>query len=315
MIYSEKTNFKLNRCLPLIIVLCGSFIGAARFVDADNRTDKLLESARNHADSYRHCEIAQEEAEQVIALEPKNIEAYLIKAQCQDYLVGAPAAMATLKYALRINSRNWDCWKMLGTLYDAQRQYDQAIQAYSQALSINPKDVDILHLRAMAYAENKRSDLAIIDMTRCIQLDSKKGMTYMWRACAYEQNQNLVDALADITMAIQLAPPAHKYEYIAHRAEIFTKMNRQKEAIVDYNLLLKANALDDTFLLKRGDCKMALGDYSNAIKDYTQTIDLNDTSTAYFARSKAYEKLGMKELAAKDKAVGEQLLKRKAVSP
>jgi tetratricopeptide (TPR) repeat protein len=205
--------------------------------------------------------------------------------------------------------------KTLGTLYDAKRQFDKAIQCYSRALLVYPNDVDVLHLRSMAYTQTKQGALAIADTTKCIQLDAKKSAPYEWRAGAYELVGQYDKAIDDLNKGMTLAPSNQKSRFLIHRADLFHELKKFKEAINDYSTLLKLNSLDETFWLKRGDCRMATGDYESAITDYTETIALSDTSTAYFARSRAYEKLGRLDLASKDRVKGEQLSRSKLVRP
>ncbi len=302
------------RCIAIIyaLLLLSSTLAVQA---ARSPTAELLESARHNADANRHCEIALKEADQVIAIQPSLLDAYLIKAKCEDYLFGADRAIATLELALHRNLQSAETWKTLGILFDAKRDYQQAINAYTRALAINPRDDGVLHLRGMAYTEIRRSDLAVADMSTCIKLGPTKSSHYQWRAFAYEQTHRWNEALADMNKAIALAEPSHKTKYMSHRAELYTKLNKLKEAISDYDTLLKANSQDDAFWLKRGDCCMALGNFKDAVTSYTETISLDESSTAYFARSKAYQKLGLFDLAAKDKATGDHLLKQRAINP
>jgi tetratricopeptide (TPR) repeat protein len=277
--------------------------------------DKMLASARDNARSGRNCELALKQADQLIASNPNMTDAYFVKAQCEDYMFGADRAIGTLQLALHRNLQSFEIWKMLGTLYDAKRNYEAAVKAYSSALLISPRDQETHHLRAMAYTELKKPDLAIADMTMCINLAPDKGRHYEWRACAYEQKQQWNEALADLNKAVSLCDTAHKGQFLSHRAEVLVKLNRMKDAIDDYDTLLKANSMDDAFWLKRGDCCMAIGNYKEAVKSYSETISLDDSSTAYFARSKAYAKLGQNDLSMKDKAAGDHLLRQKAINP
>ncbi len=282
---------------------------------AGSEADRILASARENARANRNCELALKEVEQVITVQPALTEAYFIKAQCEDYLLGADRAIATLQLALHRNLQSFEIWKMLGTLYDAKRNYELAVKAYSSALQISPRDQETYHLRGMTYTELKKPDLAIADMSMCIKLAPEKGSHYQWRAFAYEQKHQWNEALADLNKAISLCDSAHKGQFLSHRAEIYVKLNKLKEAINDYDTLLKLNSMDDAFWLKRGDCCMAIGNYKEAVKSYSETISLDDSSTAYYARSKAYAKLGQNDLAVKDKTAGDHLLQQKAINP
>lgn len=280
----------------------------------DETVTQLLERANVHAKSYVNCEAALQEAEEVIKLRPKNVEAFYIKARCLEFLQGVKPAIETLERAVKINSKSVLCLQQLGSLYDSNKEYEKAIDCYSRALAVNPKQLDSLHMRSMAYGTLKKYDLAIADMDRFIELAPKRSRGYEWRASAHEQAGNWEKAIEDLKKAMSLAPE-HKLEFLAHRADLHARFKKYKQAEADYSVLLKANSLDDSFWLKRGDCRMALGDYNGAVKDYTETIDLNGASTAYFSRSKAYEKLGQRGLAERDRTEGKRLLKKKLVEP
>ncbi len=281
---------------------------------ADKSTEQLLEKARTHAKSYRNCEVGLQEAERVIRLSPRNVEAYVIKAKCLDYLVGAKPAIETLETALRIDPKSLKCLEALGTIYGTTQRPEKSISYFSRAIAVAPGNKEYYHMRSMAYGQLKKYDLAIADMNRYIELAPGYRRGYAWRASAYEQSGEWDKAIADLNQAIKLSPDA-KLEFVALRADLFAKIKKYKQAIADYDLLLQANSLDDSFWMKRAECRMALKDYGGAIKDYTETIELGETSTAYFARSKAYKEFGRHDLAQKDKATAELLLKKKVVEP
>ena len=53
---------------------------------------------------------------------------------------------------------------------------------------------------------------------------------------------------------------------------------------------------------------LELAQYQKAIDDYSQVIELNPKDGyAYYCRAEAYEKLGKKDLAEKDKEMAEKL--------
>ena len=83
--------------------------------------------------------------------------------------------------------------------------------------------------------------------------------------------------------------------------------------MADYDTILKNNPLDDTVWFKKGQACMEIKDYNGAVKAFTAVLDLSDLSTAYYARSQAYEKLNDHANALKDKIAGDKQAKRRAV--
>ena len=59
--------------------------------------------------------------------------------------------------------------------YFMKRDYEKAINSYSDAIGINPEDIVSLHSRAAVYIKTKEFDLAIADIDKCIEIDSSQG--------------------------------------------------------------------------------------------------------------------------------------------
>lgn len=305
----EKTLLLMSQ-LSLCLLLSFSMPSVAASQQALN----WLNKAKKDSEQYRHCDVALKEAEQAIFLEPTLVEAYVVKARCVDFLTGADAAIPVLKQALQIDKNCFEATKMLGEMYDAKRDFRSAIVYYSAALAGNPIDLDVRHQRALAYIETKQNALAIADLDTCVEQFPQKYLALEWRAFAYEHTHQWDKAIADLNKAIAISQN-HESDLIGHRADLYLKAGKLKEALKDYSTLIERNGLDETLWLKRGDCRMAMQDYKGAVQDYTGTIELNDSETAYFSRSKAYEKLGLQPLADKDRATAHKLSRRKIVAP
>ena len=72
------------------------------------------------------------------------------------------------------------------------------------------------------------------------------------------------------------------------------------EAIGDYTKALSSDPTNVQYLHNRGICYERIHEYSKAIQDFTQEINLSNCSSSYFIRGYCYDSLGELELAIKD---------------
>ena len=73
-------------------------------------------------------------------------------------------------------------------------------------------------------------------------------------------------------------------------------------AIKDLTTLIGIDKKHSDIVLSRGNCYFALGRYKEAISDYSLCLSRGHKDVdPYLMRAKAYEKLGMKKLAEKDR--------------
>ena len=99
-----------------------------------------------------------------------------------------------------------------------QKQFDGAIEAYTQAIDLSP-DQSLGYLgRALAYQGKSDFDRAIIDCSEAMRLAPKEAAPCIVRAECHEANGDLDRALADFTAAIE-QNPTRAQSYLA-RARI-----------------------------------------------------------------------------------------------
>lgn len=152
-------------------------------------------------------------------------------------------------------------------------KFDDAINSYSKALSSEQartfplKAANVLNMRGMLYREKGKFAQAVADFTRASELDVDGAIMYIYnRGHAYGPMGEYDKAIADFTKAIEMGfSPAG-----AH--------------------------------LGRGKALVIKGIYQEAVKDLSLAIQMDPRAAeAYKFRMTAYEKLGDKEKAAKDK--------------
>ena len=70
-------------------------------------------------------------------------------------------------------------------LFILKKDYDKAIEDYTQAIRLDPNYAAIRHNRGNAYWNKQKYGEAIEDYSQAIQLDPKNALIYHDRATAY----------------------------------------------------------------------------------------------------------------------------------
>jgi tetratricopeptide (TPR) repeat protein len=162
--------------------------------------------------------------------------------------------------------------------------------------------------QAISTQEAKKFDQAVTEINRCIDSgslqDSNLAVALHNRGIAFTDLERFQDAVEDFTSSLRLRPE-HANSYF-RRAHALHLMSAFDQAIVDYTHVLRIDPNDGDAYLYRGAAWHDLGQFTRAVDDYTISIKIDPTPGAYYARSKAYESLGLIELAEKDRQASER---------
>ncbi len=198
----------------------------------------------------------------VIERDPKNVEAYIARADC-NAKTSQPAA---------------------------------AIEDCKKALEINPDCVEALLLRADTYRTNKEYSSALADYRHVLAKHSKNAQAYLGIARIYKARQEYKSALAAYDKAINYATVDDEGTYKRERDEY---ANSPRPATVDdwinsgdecYNANNYAEAVSyytkainkgEDVYLKRGNAYRFMEEYTLAIADYTKVIEDNKDDQKY----------------------------------
>ncbi|MEM9265204.1 MAG: tetratricopeptide repeat protein [Cyanobacteria bacterium P01_F01_bin.13] len=199
---------------------------------------------------------------------------------------------------------------LMGNLFDALQDYDQAIDH-------KPKYVDALINRGPVHAEQGNYQAALADYQTAMQLMSDLSpdlsIVYHNSGNAYEALGDAENAIESYSQAIRLNP-----RYIdAYTAQglLYIKLQNYTQAIKHMSHVIQLqqeNAGESPGLARleakrehvfyhRGNAYFQKGDYADAIKDYTQVIQLNpEVISAYEYRGIAHCYLGNNQNALDD---------------
>ncbi|MEL7333944.1 MAG: tetratricopeptide repeat protein, partial [Cyanobacteria bacterium J06560_2] len=151
------------------------------------------------------------------------------------------------------------------SLLYGQGRLEQARDDVNSALAIAPDNLEALILKGDILVNQSRVDLpgAIAAYTQALNLDPNNTDLLQKRCIAHQNNNALELAHKDCTQ--------------------FLALTNNNASIYD----------------RRGDIRSAQQNYTGAIEDYTQAIEINenagqptDNQSIYFSRAKAYEQIG-----------------------
>ncbi len=286
---------------------------ATRALELDPRNAEAYDiRATAYSRKKRYIE-AIADANHALRLNPKQAHAYAIRAKA-GYLCGEASnesVVRDVETAVKLDPKVDDGYYLLGVIYSAQKQNKLACAAYDKAKVLKPKDRMLWRFSSAAHSELGEMDKALADMSMFVKLAPTDGSGYISRAGIYQILKQPDKALADYAKAIEVEPS--EYPHRMRRAAYLITLGKHKEAIDDYSAAIKLNDVDEDLFLRRGNEYAVLKKYDKALADYNEAIAIaRNYEAAYRARAKVYHEIGKPDLATKDRAKANELSRRPA---
>lgn len=247
--------------------------------------------------------------EQAIKADNTYVPAYLGQSKCEYSSGQATQALITAQKATTLDPSLLDSWYLLGDLYRAMNQPQEALTAYNQALKIKPDDFMALSSRAVTLLSLNRTDEAAKDIASLTKIRPHAMMTLYLQAYL-DYHQGKYNAAADLLQQVLRTDPNNlqaqllfgTVNYASGNDEIalnsFNKvlavvdlpearlllaatqlrMGSSHEALTTLNPLLEQGNNAKAFLLA-GQIVLNQGDYTKALAYMNQAskIDPKDT--------------------------------------
>ncbi len=273
------------------------------------------------------------EANALVKIEPKSGRSYRNRAWVLQAGKQYPAAIRDLDKCLEINRQDANAMAIRGMVFLDQGKPREALSQLKRATKETPWLHSVWTCTAAAMAKSIDSAEAIEYASKGIELNPFSEYGYMTRGALYRDTGDWALALKDFSKAVDLGqiyaltpkgemlesvgrhaeaietltasikvmpPPERPY---VERATIFEKLNRMKEAEADYDKACEiAKGGSMTTLEHRGVFYYKIGKYQKAVDDLSIVLQQKpQTVRARQYRLEAYEKLGKKELAKRDR--------------
>ena len=131
------------------------------------------------------------------------------------------------------NAEKADAYVNRGVIYFRQKEYDLAIDDYTEAIALAPQHIHAYINRGIAYSSLGKHKRAIEDYYQALAIDDQNADAYISKGIAYSCQGNHEQAIEDYDQAISLAPKNAD----AYYAKAFTQTlikGKKQEAIENY---------------------------------------------------------------------------------
>ncbi len=259
-------------------------------------------------------------ASKALKLEPSCIDARFERALLRRTIGEEHGALEDLGVIIKAKACGFWPYLARGEIYANRLENDKALADYSEGIKRFPDARQLYVARATLYQLMRLHQPAIKDLTVALKLYPDDATTRQLRAKHFMHIKRFKEARGDYDQIIDvLAEKIHLTgtelaECYRYRAECSLKLGEPESAIVDFSEAMKHDTtvkFASRILEARARAYFALKKYESCVADLTKAMSTpQDTGTQVrllLARSKAYEALGKTKLAAKDRAIANNL--------
>jgi WD40 repeat protein/tetratricopeptide (TPR) repeat protein len=187
-----------------------------------------------------------------------------------------------------------DLWRDKAGMHRQNRQWQEAVEAYSNALQLAKKDSSLLEDRASAYESGRQWDKAIADYSEGIQFEKERKagvsrllMLYAKRSRAHEKAGKMDEAIEDAGQSITLQP--NSGWFLEKRARLYEQVGRWKDSVADYTKAITLQPQSTWLLDNRARARAELacsgqGEWADLETDLRSLVKLAPWTPVYLHR-------------------------------
>jgi tetratricopeptide (TPR) repeat protein len=148
---------------------------------------------------------------------------------------------------------------------------------------------DYYFKRAEERFNSNDADGGFADLDEAIRLDPTNP-DYFWQRGLHKYEQGELDApISDFTKTIELTSDLNRQaEAYRKRLVCYRRLNQCENLLIDTNWLIEHGFGDRQIYEWQGFCRNKLGQFEEAIQDYTKAIQLSAHYDALYGRANAY---------------------------
>ncbi len=213
--------------------------------------------------------------------------------------------LVILLFSFTAFTQNTDIKKQLEEITVAlqNNKHDEVIQITTNIIEKSPKSAELYSLRGIAYYSKNEKEKALADFSQAINLGIEPRLevtTRRMKGLILYQIKKYDEAIIEFNLILK----ADKSEYRDHfyRGWCYFYKADHKAAIADFDAVLQQKPTELHVRRFRAISHLSLGNNDKVVEDVTEEIKLNPKHNleVYSIRAKAYRKLGKNELAEAD---------------
>ncbi len=177
--------------------------------------------------------LAIETADKVLAIDPKNSEAYRIKGYAFEIQEKYDDAHGMYEKAIELNPRNSQAHSNNGHAYDLQGDLEKAEQLYNQALKIDPSNDHALLNLARLYVRQNKFELARKTVDSLISASTSNRMKaegYQVLSYISFNEEEIDQALDEIQRSVSLDETMPQAWVMKAKVELSTALDMETDA-------------------------------------------------------------------------------------
>ncbi len=177
--------------------------------------------------------------------------------------------------AISIDPKSSEAYYGRGNVHSAQGDFRQAVSDYNQAIIIKPDYAAAYYNRGNAYIKQGLLAEALLSYDKTIELNPHSPEVYNSRGNIYAHQGNLTQALSNYNKAIEIYPSYADGYY--NRALFYGQQGNLQQAISDLNKAIDLKPRDADMYYNRGFAYYQLKEYSKALRDLRRVEELGKT--------------------------------------
>jgi len=216
--------------------------------------------------------------EQSLKADNTYVPAYLGQSKCEYSRGQAAQALATAQKATTLDPAHMDSWYLLGDLYRALDQPQQALTAYNQALKINPDDFIALSSKAMTLLSINQPDAAAKEVARLNQIRPHALMTMYLQAYVDYHNGKYNEAADSLQQVLRVDPNNVQAQLLFGTVNYAAK--HDEIALNSFNKVLAIADLPEARLLLAAT-QLRMGSTDDALKTLIPLLAQGNNAKAF----------------------------------
>lgn len=212
--------------------------------------------------------------DKIINKEPKNVEAFIGRANCYLSMNEFHKAIDDMNYCLTLDTLNPKVYNMLGMAKMYSDSMNYAMYDIEKAIELDSNFADARANRALLNMSYLLYSRAEQDLTKAIKLEPKEGIYYNYLGFVQHHSNEYTKAIESYNNAIY-----HGFvnsEIYLKRANSFAKLKKFNEAIADYTKSIELDSMQINAFTNRAFAYSQIGDFKSAEIDKAKTELLNN---------------------------------------